>query len=210
MSQRVICRDLTGIAALAWFHELVSESIMPLRPLDASQSEQLALIAKAFAPALQQNDLYDLLQYLNARTDYRFTGVYRFEPGWVISIALFDRKAPHVRVGVDVKMKESYCWLTGLGGMYEIEDASEDARLDGHAAREAVRSYVAVLLRDRAGTPWGTLCHFDFAPRNLTSDARTGLESFRPLIEEMFIRDHVGRWDPDAPSARRFQLATES
>ena len=167
------------------------------------QSEELSLIAKAFAASLERDDLYDLLRYLNGRTTHRFTGVYRFEPGWVISVALFDRESPSVRLGADVKMKESYCWLTGLGGMYEIEDACADARLATHVARDAVRSYVAVMLRDREGSPWGTLCHYDFAPQRLPDDARAGLELFRPLVEEMFIRDRASRWDPDAPSVQR-------
>ncbi len=170
-------------------------------------SEQLSLISKAFAPALQQNDLYDLLNYLNRRTAHRFTGVYRFEPGWVISVALFDRESPGMRLGADVRMKESYCWLTGLGGTYEIEDACSDERLDGHPARDAVRSYAGVLLRDRQALPWGTLCHFDFAPHPFDDHARAGLELFRPLIEEMFIRERASRWDPDAPSDRRIAVA---
>jgi hypothetical protein len=104
-------------------------------------------------------------------------------------------------------MKESYCWLTGLGGAsYVIEDACCDSRLAAHAARESVRSYVAVLLRDKTGAPWGTLCHFDFEPRTPAEGTQQRLELFRPLIEEMFVRDASAQWEPDAPSARRFPL----
>ena len=74
----------------------------------------------------------------------------------MVSVALFDRENPALRLGADVKMKESYCWLTGVdGGGFIIEDATCDPRLGGHAARGEVRSYVAVLLRDREGSPWG-------------------------------------------------------
>ena len=167
-------------------------------------AEQLSLVAKAFAPKLQDGDLMDLLGYLNTLTDHRFTGVYRFEPGWVVSVALWDRESPHVRIGADVKMKESYCWLTGLGGeKYVIEDAWADSRLSAHPARDAVRSYVAVLLMDAHHKPWGTLCHFDFAPRVATPEMTAQLEYFRPLIEEMFVRDVSANWDPDAPSEQR-------
>jgi hypothetical protein len=160
--------------------------------------DELSLIARVFAPRLLEDDLYDLLSFLNGRDVYRFTGVYRFAPEWVVSVALFDRESPATRLGANVKMKESYCWLTGLGDRYVIEDAQCDPRLTTHAAREAVRSYQAVLLRDKRGAQWGTLCHFDFAPRtaNLTTVAQ--LESIRPLIEEMFVRDGVACWVPDA------------
>lgn len=172
-------------------------------PLRDYATEELALISRAFWPGMGDSDLYDLLQYLNGRTHHRFTGVYRFEPGWVISVALFDRDTPTVRLGADVKMKESYCWLTGLGETYEIEDALVDQRLAAHAAREEVRSYVAVLLHDRHGTPWGTLCHFDFAPRTLPAETLASLVSLRPLVEEMFVRETRAHWNPEAPSLQR-------
>lgn len=170
-------------------------------------AEELALAEKVFWPSEGDTDIYELLGYLNGRTTHRFTGVYRFEPGWVISVALFDREQPAERVGADVKMKESYCWLTGLGDTYKIEDALLDRRLADHAAREAVRSYVAVLLRDRHRAPWGTLCHFDFAPRTLPADTLAALVTLRPLVEEMFVRDVRAHWDPDASSLQRFAPA---
>lgn len=172
--------------------------------------EELSLMTSAFAPQLLEGDLFNLLEYLNRLTDHRFTGVYRFEPGWVVSVALWDRENPRIRIGADVKMKESYCWLTGLGGeSYVIEDARADSRLSGHAAREAVRAYIAVLLRDKAGNPWGTLCHFDFQPRAVTLETKAHLELFRPLIQEMFVRDDRAHWDPDAPPNQRC-FSTES
>ena len=174
-------------------------------------AEEQGLLAQAFARNLSEEDVVGLLAYMNTLSTHRFTGIYRFEPGWVVSVALFDRDQPHVRIGADVKMKESYCWLTGLDqSTYVIEDATLDVRLNGHAARDEVRSYIAVLLRDNAGTPWGTLCHFDFAPREIGSGTVSRLEAFRPLVEEMVVRDTRADWQPDAPSvrrARRLQLS---
>lgn len=163
--------------------------------------QELMLIARAFAGELSEGHFYELLEYLNGLTDHRFTGIYRFEPGWVVSVALYDRDCPELRLGANVKMKESYCWLTGVcAAGYVIEDAPSDSRLEGHAARDDVRSYVAVLLRDRQGTQWGTLCHFDFQPRSATRETLARLEAFRPLVEEVLVRDRLARWDPDAPS----------
>lgn len=162
-----------------------------------------SLIARVFSPTLVESDLRALLEHLNGQTAHRFTGVYRFEPGWVISVALWDRQNPDLEIGANVKMKESYCWLTGISTTsFVIEDATEDPRLEGHAARAEVRSYVAVLLRDRQGKPWGTLCHFDFEPRSIAPDALARLELFRPLVEEVLVRETAARWDPDAPSIR--------
>lgn len=185
---------------------------MNYAPAATLTHEEFELIAKTFAPKLHDGDVYDLLAYLNRLTDHRFTGIYRFEPGWVVSVTLFDRENPRSRIGADVKMKESYCWLTGLGGpTYIIEDACSDPRLGGHAARESVRAYIAVLLRDKSERPWGTLCHFDFEPRTATQETRSRLELFRPLVEEMFVRDTAAQWEPDAPSVdRRFPLQSDA
>ena len=38
-------------------------------------------VARAFASRLREDDLHELLCYLNGLTDYRFTGVYQFTPG---------------------------------------------------------------------------------------------------------------------------------
>jgi hypothetical protein len=162
---------------------------------------ELALVAQAFAMKLHEHDLCELLAFLNGLTNHRFTGIYRFEPGWVVCVALWDRENPSVRIGANVKMKESYCWLTGThGDGYTIDDAVCDNRLEGHAAREEVRSYVAVTLRDRASQPWGTLCHFDFQPRETAAETLSRLAVFRPLVEEVLVRDRVAQWDPEAPS----------
>jgi GAF domain-containing protein len=165
---------------------------------------ELELIISVFESELRQDSLAGLLGHLNAMTDHRFTGVYRFEPGWVLSVALFDRENPTLRLGADVKMKESYCWMAGLdGATLTIEDATTDERLAGHAARDEVRSYIAVLLRDVGSRPWGTLCHFDFAPRIVRPETLQQLERFRPLLEEAFIREREANWSPDAPSLPR-------
>lgn len=171
---------------------------------ETPSDEVLTLLSRAFSAKLGESDLRSLLKHLNSLTLHRFTGVYRFEPGWVVSVALWDSENPALELGADVKMKESYCWLTGEGKkIYIIEDAIADDRLIGHAARSAVRSYIAVPLRDKAGTPWGTLCHFDFEPRAPGLNTIETLETFRPLVEEMLVRDSRSHWDPDACSEPR-------
>lgn len=167
--------------------------------IDPPSEDELSLISMAFAPNLAEGNLRVLLKHLNGLTAHRFTGVYRFEPGWVMSVALWDRAHEAIELGDNVRMKESYCWLTGLGDVsYVIEDACCDSRLDGHAAQSAVRSYVGVLLRDRRGARWGTLCHFDPEPRVVDPKTMRRLELFRPLVEEMLVNDHRNRWEPDA------------
>lgn len=121
---------------------------------------------------------------LNATTEYRFTGVYHFEPDWVRSLVLYDRENPGLAAGADVRMKESYCMFTGRAGEpVVIENAMTDGRWTGHAAQSSVLSYVAVLLLDPDGTPLGTLCHFDFCERKLPPGALALLERVRERVQ---------------------------
>jgi hypothetical protein len=124
------------------------------------------------------------LSALNRATTFRFTGVYRFQSQTVVSVVLFDRKNPHLRIGADVPWQDSYCRLTAeQGTSCEITDAVTDSRLWTHAARESVRSYVGVLLKKRDGTPLGTLCHFDLVPHRIDPVAAESLQAVRRDVE---------------------------
>jgi GAF domain-containing protein len=144
----------------------------------------LTEIVDHFEHVLRDQGIFEALRYLNSTTEYRFTGIYRFEKDWVRSVLLFDRGNPDLRAGADVKMKESYCMLTSLSEKpYRIEDAQADPRLLQHAARDNVLCYVAVHLLTPKGHSWGTLCHFDFRPRPITDDIVEVLEAVRPSVE---------------------------
>jgi hypothetical protein len=141
-------------------------------------------VVEAFRHTLQEQGLFAALGYLNSTAEYRFTGIYRFEPDWVRSVLLFDCGNPHLRVGADVPMQDSYCMLTQQsGGPCSIQDSQSDPRLLQHAARDSVLSYVAVHLLDPEGLSWGTLCHFDFRPRRVTDEIIQSLEAVRPDVQ---------------------------
>jgi hypothetical protein len=149
-----------------------------------SETVETAEIADHFESVLQDQGLFQALGYLNSTTEHRFTGIYRFEPDWVRSVLLFDRGNPHLRAGEDVRMKESYCMLTQMsGGPYIIENAQSDPRLLRHAARDSVLCYCAVHLLGPEGLSWGTLCHFDFRPRQVTAGMLQALEAVRPAVQ---------------------------
>jgi GAF domain-containing protein len=141
-------------------------------------------IVACFESVLQNQGLFEALRYLNSTTEHRFTGIYRFEPDWVRSVLLFDRGNPSLRIGEDVRMKESYCMLTQkTGGPFIIENAQSDPRLLRHAARDSVLCYCAVHLLGPEDLSWGTLCHFDFRPSQITAEVLEALESVRPAVQ---------------------------
>ena len=137
-----------------------------------------------FEQQIHARGLFAGLSLLNATSCHRFTGVYRFEGDWVKSVLLFDRKNPDLRVGENVRWENSYCMLTAQAGdRCEIRNSLTDARLQSHAAREAVQSYCAVLLYTRAGNPLGTLCHFDMKPQATPELTFGYLNAARPSVE---------------------------
>lgn len=124
------------------------------------------------------------LRFLNERTRFRFTGVYRAEPPMLRNVWLFDRENPRVNVsGAVARLDETYCAITcGTGVPFATRDASNDDRLRAHAARESVLSYGGVPIRAEGGQPWGTLCHFDVRPRLLPATELALLEAVAPLF----------------------------
>ena len=130
------------------------------------------------------------LRFLNARTRFRFTGIYRAEPPLLRNVWLFDRENPTLNVSGEVcPLEETYCAIVaGRGLPFRTADARRDARLATHASREHVISYCGVPIRRDDGRVWGSLCHFDVRPRLLPRSEIEVLEA---------VAGDVGRWTWD-------------
>ncbi|MBK0392380.1 GAF domain-containing protein [Ramlibacter algicola] len=113
--------------------------------------------------SIAREDLHGVLASLNARVPFRFTGVYRFDGALLCNVALFDRLSPVVPRGADAPLGETYCAITGrMNDALLVSDGRRDPRYPWMRAN-AVISYCGVPIRSDAGTPLGTLCHFDLA-----------------------------------------------
>lgn len=151
--------------------------------------------AGRIARLLRDGGLHAALAYLNERTRYRFTGLYRVEPPLLRNIGLFDRENPGIDVSGGVtRLEESYCSLTSSAAApFMVQDAQSDERLVMHAARDSVLCYVGVPIRLPGGQPWGTLCHFDLRPRLLVTDELGALTTVAPVLTE-WLASHPGIW----------------
>lgn len=168
---------------------------MPDFLLDAAPDAELAdvrrvapdaLIARAVANARSAlwRGAHAVLATLNARTRFRFTGLYRVEQPMLRNIALFDRENPMLRaVGHCSAITDTYCNIVAANALaLAVADASTDGRLIGHPARGSVLSYVGVPVRDRAGRVAGTLCHWDTRPRLAPAGELVVLERVAALL----------------------------
>jgi hypothetical protein len=136
-----------------------------------------------FEKILSTRGLDSALRFLNSRTPHRFTGVYRFDAPMLRSVHLVDSYTPELRKGEDVPMTQSYCSIVAMTERaFTSEDALLDDRLRTHPARHTVISYCGVLLRDKAGRPAGTLCHFDLVPCDVPVNEMGLMQAAAPLL----------------------------
>ena len=125
----------------------------------STQQEILSLRA-----ALRAGGLHAALGFLNARTAFRFTGLYRFDGDILRNVALYDRWSPREARGADAPMAQTFCAIVGqLHGPLEVSDGRNDRRFPWMQAN-AVVSYCGVPVLDADGKPVGSLCHFDLKP----------------------------------------------
>ena len=114
-----------------------------------------------FDAALTTGGLHGALAYLNGRTPYRFTGIYRFDGDMLRNVMLYDRWEPSQSAGADAPMRETFCAIVGdQGDGIEVSDGRTDNRFPW-MQQNAVVCYCGALVRDEQGQPFGTVCHFD-------------------------------------------------
>ncbi len=150
----------------------------------------LARISAELRTMLRTSEVIAALAYLNARTRFRFTGIYRVEPPLLRNLHLFDRENPALNVsGNSSPLEDTYCSITARSERgFATPDASADRRLKTHAARDSVISYCGVPILMEDGRVWGTLCHFDVRPRLIPPAEVPVLESVVTLFAKWIQR----------------------
>ena len=142
---------------------------------------------------LRNGGVGDVLKYLNARTQHRFTGLYRFDGAVLRNVALFDREQPQSLRGADSPLRETYCSIVGeTQAAVAITDANADPRTASNPGRESVLSYCGALVRATDGTPIGTLCSFDPAPQPVRDDDIALLEATARMLGHVVTQDALG------------------
>jgi hypothetical protein len=135
-----------------------------------------------FQSLIDRGGLDAALAYLNRRTDFRYTAIYRLQDGMMCNISLFDRRSEDTSQLAEVPLGESFCQFVMADGGFQTADSATDDRLDGHVYKGILNSYYGLPLSSEPGTIYGTLCHFDFDPRQIADSEVPFLESVRPLL----------------------------
>lgn len=146
---------------------------------------------EAFAQRLNTYGILAALAFLNDRTRFRFTGLYRAVPPALHNVALFDRENPTLKLsGAICALEDSYCSIVcASGDPLAIDDSRGDHRVAHHPSRDAIQSYTGVPVRDAGGRVVGSLCHFDGRPRLLPASELPVLTSVAPLLASWLVVD---------------------
>ena len=157
---------------------------LPMQRDETHTDDSLEAIVTCCDAELRRGGPVAALRYLNGRTRFRYTGVYRVDPPVLRNMRLFDRENPDLNVsGAVAPLEETFCSIVcATNGSFATPNALHDARLRTHAARESVLSYDGVPIRMPNGRVWGSLCHHDIRPRLLASAEQHILEAAAPLF----------------------------
>jgi hypothetical protein len=140
---------------------------------------------------LRSARIAETLGYLNSLTPFRFTAIYRFDGMSVQNVHLFDRRSGYGSDGSVTPSSNTFClWIQETLSVVQMSDSLTDPRAIDHPKREVVRSYCGGPISDDAGNLLGTICHFDYEPREIPSDLLSVLEAVSPMLVSTVISEH--------------------
>ena len=135
-----------------------------------------------FRLAFDSGGLYGALRYLNARTTFRYTAIYRLDGQMMRNIYLYDRQGENPTSLSEVPLGDSFCQFVMRDNGFNTVNSANDARLLGHPYQGVMNSYFGLPLSRKAGTIYGTLCHFDVEPMMIPDSEILLLEAVSPVL----------------------------
>ena len=118
--------------------------------------------------ALETGGLDAGLHYLNHRVAHRFTAIFGLDGPSMRNIAFVDKNEEVMpELMTSIPFEDSFCQFVLRDGQFRASKTGDDSRLDGHKFKGVLQSYTGLPLARSDGQLFGTLCHFDFAERQL-------------------------------------------
>lgn len=135
-----------------------------------------------FHEAFENGGLYGALHFLNARTTFRYSAIYRLDGQMMRNIFLYDRQGENPTNLSEVPLGDSFCQFVLRDNGFNTINSAEDARLLGHPYQGLLNAYFGLPLSRKAGTIYGTFCHFDVQPMEIPDSEIALLEAVSPLL----------------------------
>lgn len=145
-------------------------------------SQDLDAQLAQFRAVIKSHGLDGALRYLNARTAFRYSAVYRLDGQTLHNVHLYDRLGESPASLSEVPLGDSFCQFVIKDQGFGTADSSTDDRLLGHPYRGVLNSYFGLPLSRKPGTIYGTFCHFDFKPMRIDDSEIPLLEAVVPVL----------------------------
>jgi hypothetical protein len=91
----------------------------------------------------------------------------------------------------EVPLQDSFCQFVLREGVFRTVGTADDARLNGHKYQGAIGSYHGLPILDNYGGLFGTLCHFDVEPMQMTDEEFTVLRKASRLLPKYLYKTPV-------------------
>jgi GAF domain-containing protein len=141
-----------------------------------------------FHLAFENGGLLGALRYLNARTTFRYTAIYRLDGQMMRNILLFDRDGENPTSLTELPLGDSFCQFVMRDNGFNTANSADDMRLLGHPYQGVLNSYFGLPLSRKAGTIYGTFCHFDAQPMEIADSEIAFLEAVSTLLMDQLDR----------------------
>lgn len=153
----------------------------------AGVSRRNAKALVTFDTTLQRAGLQAGLETLNGFGQLRFSGVYRFDPPFLRSLYLVDKRHPGIlSSGPSQVLEDTYAAIIQKWKQpFFTDDAATDSRLVRHPARGSIRAYAGAPIKVSGGRIWGVLALHDPEPRPIAPGQMEFLSA---------AAGFVGRW----------------
>ncbi|MBA3592767.1 MAG: hypothetical protein H0W47_03075 [Polaromonas sp.] len=132
-----------------------------MTPVSASSFPASAFDAEidAFKEVLLVGGLGAALDFLNTRTDYRFTFIYKSEPPFARRVLVHDRELLYIPSRERVPVEQTFFNFMLTEPVFVTADGLRDERSCQHPGRAHFRGFCGVQLLHSDGRHYGWLAH---------------------------------------------------
>ena len=150
-----------------------------------------------FDTTLQREGLQAGLEILNGIGQLRFSGLYRFDPPFLRSLYLVDKRHPGIlSSGPSQVLEDTYAAIIQKWKQpFFTDDSAADSRLARHPARHTVRAYAGAPVKAAGGRLWGVLAYHDHEPRPIAPGQMEFLIAAAGFVGRWLADRELGRAD---------------
>lgn len=128
------------------------------------------------------------LDFLNTRTGYRFTFIYKAEPGFARRVLVHDRESLYISSRDPVPVTQTFFEFMLTEPVFVTADGLLDERSCQHPARTHFRGFCGILLLHADRQHYGWLAHAHPGPAPVPAGALDFLQLVAPRLMQVLER----------------------